>query len=87
MYRGCGDDFVVVGYGNIVDEANVDLNKQLHSCVQRCEERGVKLNVDKFKQRQEEVRFIRYVATSDGMSIDPTKVKAITDMPNPTDVP
>ena len=80
------DDFVVVGYGNTVDEANVDHDKRLHSFLQRCEERGVKLNVDKFKLRQEEVRFIGHVATSDGLSIDPTKVKAIVDMPNPTDV-
>ena len=80
------DDFVVVGYGNTIDEANVDHDKRLHSFLQRCEERGVKLNVDKFKLRQEEVRFIGHVATSDGLSIDPTKVKAIVDMPNPTDV-
>ena len=80
------DDFVVVGYGNTVDEANVDHDKRHHSCLQQCEERGVKLNVDKFKLRQEEVRFIGHVATSDGLSIDPTKVKAIVDMPNPTDV-
>ena len=81
------DDFVVVGYGNTVDEANVDHDKRLHSFLQRCEERGVKLNVDKFKLRQEEVRFIGHVATSDGLGIDPTKVKAIVDMPNTTDVP
>ena len=81
------DDFVVVGYGNTVDEANVDHDKRLHSFLQRCEERGVKLNVDKFKLRQEEVRFIGHVTTSDGLGIDPTKVKAIVDMPNPTDVP
>ena len=80
------DDFVVVGYGNTVDEANVNHDKRLHSFLQRCEERGVKLNVDKFKLRQEEVRFIGHVATSDGLSIDPTKVKDIVDMPNPTDV-
>ena len=81
------DDFVVVGCGNTVYEANVDHDKRLHSFLQRCEERGVKLNVDKFKLRQEEVWFIGHVATSDGPSIDPTKVKAIVDMPNPTDVP
>ena len=80
------DDFVV-WYGNMFDEANVDHDKRLHSFLQRCEERGVKLNVDKFKLRQEEVRFIGHVATSDGLNIDPTNVKAIVDMPNPTDVP
>ena len=46
------DDFAVVGYGNTVDEANVDHDKRLHSFMQRCEERGIKLNVDKFKLRQ-----------------------------------
>ena len=81
------DNFVVVGYGNTFDDANVDHDKRLHPFLQRCEERGVKLNVDKFKLRQEEVRFIGHVATSDGLSIDPTKVKAIVDMSNPTDVP
>ena len=57
------DDFVVVGYGNMVDEANVDHDKRLHSFLQRYEERGIKLNVDKFKLRQEpeEVRFIGHV--------------------------
>ena len=81
------DDFVIVGYGNTVDEANVDHDKRRHSFLQRCEERGVKLNVDKFKIRQEEVRFIGHVATSARLGIDPTKVKAIVDMPNTTDVP
>ena len=65
------DDFVV-WYGNMFDEANVDHDKRLHSFLQRCEERGVKLNVDKFKLRQDEVRFIGHVATSDGLNIDPT---------------
>ena len=81
------DDFVVVGYGNTVDEANDDHGKRLHSFLQRCEGRGVKLNLDKFKLRQEEVRFIGHMATSDGLGIDPTNVKAIVDMPNPTDAP
>ena len=63
----------VVGYGNTVDEANVDHDKRPHSFLQRCEDRGVKLNVDKLKVRQEEVRFIRHVATSDGLGIDPMR--------------
>ena len=32
------------------------------------------------------MRFIGHVATSDGLGIDPTKVKAIINMPDPTDV-
>ena len=35
------DDFVV-GYSNMVDEANANHDKRFHSFLQRCEERGVK---------------------------------------------
>ena len=53
--------------------------------LQLCLDRGLKLNIDKLKLRQMEVSFIGYVATSDGLRVDPAKVKAIRDMPAPTD--
>ena len=62
-------------------------NYSTHFCSDARSERGVKLNVEKFKLRQGEVRIIGHVATSDGLGIDPTMVKAIIDMPNLTDVP
>ena len=44
------------------------------------------LNAEKFKLRQPEVPFIDHVATAEGLSVDPNKVRAILEMPSPTDV-
>ena len=46
------DDFVVVGYGRTVEEANLDHDQRLRTFLERCRERGVKLNIDKFTLRQ-----------------------------------
>ena len=54
--------------------------------MQRCEEWNLKLNDAKLKLRQREVPFIGHVATADGLCVDPSKVKAIQDMPPPQDV-
>ena len=79
------DDFVVVGYGETQEQATRDHDKNLMVFLQLCLDRGLKLNIDKLKLRQTEVSFIGHVATSDGLRVDPAKVKAIRDMPAPTD--
>ena len=79
------DDFVVVGFGDTLEEATHDHDNNLTSFLERCEARGVKLNTDKLRLRQTEVSFIGHVATSTGLRVDPAKVKAILEMPDPTD--
>ena len=79
------DDFVVVGYGQTHEEATRDHDATLKTFLERCETRGLKLNIDKLKLRQTEVPFIGHVATGEGIRVDPAKVKAIRDMPAPTD--
>ena len=44
------------------------------------------LNADKLHLRQTSVPFIGHVATDEGLKPDQAKVKAIADMPAPTDV-
>ena len=80
------DDFVVVGFGDTPEIASRDHDKNLEQFLQRCAERGVKLNSDKVKLRSSEVPFIGHVATDQGLCVDPMKVQAITEMPPPTDV-
>ena len=80
------DDFVVVGFGNTVEEATKSHDQNLEMFLQRCADRGVRLNADKLKLRMREVPFIGHVATDQGLCVDPAKVRAITDMPRPTDV-
>ena len=79
------DDFVVVGFGHTHLEAVLDHDKNLMAFLQRCEAQGVVLNTDKFALRQKEVPFIGHIATDEGLRVDPAKVRAITEMPAPTD--
>ena len=79
------DDFIVIGSGDTTEEAIKDHDKVLMSFLDRCKERGVKINTEKLDLRQKEVPFIGHVATDKGLRVDPTKVRAITEMPAPTD--
>ena len=80
------DDFVVVGRGDTTQIAAKDHDKNLNALLQRCTERGLRLNPDKIKLGMQKVPFIGHVATDKGLCVDPHKVKAIVDMPAPTDV-
>ena len=80
------DDFVVVGRGDTGQIAAQDHDKNLNALLQRCIEQGLMLNPDKIKLRMQKVPFIGHVATDKGLCVDPHKVKAIADMPPPTDV-
>lgn len=44
------------------------------------------MNADKFKLRKQEVAYTGHLLTSEGLKVDPEKVRAITEMPPPTDV-
>ena len=46
----------------------------------------MKLNANKIELRISEVPIIDHVATADGLRVDPRKVRAINEMPRPTDV-
>ena len=55
----------------------------LSGFLQRCKEKGIKLNRDKLELRLSEVTFIGHRITQDGLQSDPEKVKAINEMPVP----
>ena len=80
------DDFLVVGCGGSEKEAILNHDNNLTTFLQRCTERGIRLNADKIKLRLSAVPFIGHIATDKGICADPTKVKAIVEMPPPTDV-
>ena len=79
------DDFIIVGCGTTTEEATADHHKVLEKFLKPCKERGVKLNTDKLNLRKTEVPFIGHVATNQGLGADPAKVRAIIEMPAPTD--
>ena len=73
------DDFLI--FGSDVREHDTNL----HAFLKRCEERNVVLNFDKLQLRRDNVPFIGYVATAEGLKAAPEKVNAILHMPQPTD--
>ena len=44
------------------------------------------LNADKVQLRKDRVLFIGHVVSENGLCVDPAKVKAIVNMPAPSDV-
>ena len=79
-------DFVVAGFGDTYEEAVRDHNKSLVAFLQRCVQRGVKLVVEKLQLCLEEVPLIGHYATNSGLKVHPDKVRAVLEMPRPTDV-
>ncbi|XP_053376863.1 uncharacterized protein K02A2.6-like [Mercenaria mercenaria] len=72
------DDIVVYG------KDHTEHNTNLHMFMQRCREMGIKLNPDKTEIGKSEIPFFGHLLTSKGLKMDPSKVKAIEQMPSPT---
>ena len=79
------DDFVVVGYGEMQEEAICNHDDNLMAFLELCKNRGLKMNTKKIRLRQKGVSFIAHIATDTGLQVNPAKVKAIVEMPAPTD--
>ena len=52
--------------------------------MQRCREKGIKLNKEKLKLRCKEVPFMGHVVSANGLKADPTKIQGIQEMPTPS---
>ena len=78
------DDFIIIGFGNTLADAQRSHSHNLLTFMKRCKERFV--NIEKMKLRVREVPFIGHIATDKGLCVDPRKVRAITEMPQMTDV-
>ena len=86
--NGCkaiADDILVFGCGATDDEAVRDHDKKLIALLQRCRDEGVKLNSGKLQLRLKQVAYMGHMLSADGLQPDPEKVKAIREMPTPTD--
>lgn len=70
------DDVVVAG-----DETTRD--ERLQKFPDTASKQGLKLNKEKCKTRQTHVPYVGHLLTSEGLKIDPQKVKAVQEMPAP----
>ena len=80
------DNLLVIGKGKMMEEATVDHDIKLRKLLQRCCDRGMRLNAGKLNLQQTSISFLGHMITSDGLLPDPEKVEAIKEMPCPTDV-
>ncbi|KAJ8375051.1 hypothetical protein SKAU_G00056310 [Synaphobranchus kaupii] len=81
-----GDDVLITGQGETQEAAERDHDEKLRQFLSRCRQKNIKLNAEKLKLRQKEAAYIGHRLTVDGLKIDPEKVHAIKQLPEPTDV-
>ena len=80
------DDILIYGEGTTEEEALQDHDRNLLQLMQRCKEKNIKLNKEKVKLRSKEVPFMGHVIISEGLKAEPEKIRAVQEMPTPTDV-
>ncbi|KAK7891393.1 hypothetical protein WMY93_023356 [Mugilogobius chulae] len=80
------DDVLITGQGESQESAVRDHDTKLRQFLERCKQKNIKLNPEKFKLRQSECTYIGHRLTANGLKVDPDKVRAIEQMPRPTDV-
>lgn len=77
----------MVGCGDTDTEALVNHDQKVIRLLERAKQVNLKLNKNKGKLRQAEVKFMGHVISKDGLKPDPEKVSAIKNMPKPTSKP
>ena len=79
------DDILIAGAGATEEEAMEDHNRNLRALLDRCRERGIKLNADKLKLNRQSIIFCGHELTRSGVRPDPRKIEAILNLPAPTE--
>ena len=80
------DDILISGEGETDEEATRDHDAKMHALMKRCREQNIKLNREKAKLHRKEVPFMGHLITRKGLKPDPEKLRAVSEMPTPTDV-
>ncbi|XP_030853177.1 uncharacterized protein K02A2.6-like [Strongylocentrotus purpuratus] len=79
------DDIILFGVGDNREQAEKDHDRKLEALLQRCRDKGIKLNQKKSVLKATSIPFLGHIVTDKGLKVDPEKVKAILEMPNPSD--
>ena len=80
---GIADDLVVYGLGETQEEAEMNHDKNLCALMERAKERQLKLNPDKIQFKLKRISFMGFKITEAGVQPEPSRVQAITEMPEP----
>ena len=88
MYQRFVDlDGVETDISDIIVHADTEIkhDNSLHAVLERCEKINLKLNKEKCVFKVKEVTYIAHKLTQEGIKPDDEKIRAISDMPAPTD--
>jgi hypothetical protein len=79
------DDILVFGTGSTDEVADKSHDERLKAVLEWCKQKGIKLNKEKTQFKQKKVSYMGHVIAKEGLSPDPNNIKAIIDMPRPSD--
>ena len=71
----------MLGCGETYEEATADHDSNLRNLLQRCRDKGVKINKERIQLKLTQVAYMGNILTAGGFQPDPSKVKAIEEMP------
>ena len=78
------DDVLVYGSGENLEDAEKDHDNTLRQLLERCREKNIKLNKNKFQHKVPSLKFMGNIVSKEGLRPDPEKTTSITNMPQPT---
>ena len=82
--RAIADDILIWGDGSTIKEATSKHDARLSALLERCQQKHMKLNVDKFQLRKTESSYMGVTLTDKGVKPDPRKQDSIQAMPAAT---
>ena len=80
------DDTIIYGPGENDAEADKSHDTAFRALIERCREKGLKLNPKKLNFKQTPVSYMGHIFSAQGLAADPEKVKAVSQMQCPTNV-
>ena len=82
--KAIADDILIWGDGDTTEEATPKHDKRLLALLERCQQKNIKLNMEKCQLRKTELSYMGVVLTANGVKPDPKKQDCIQSMPAPT---
>ncbi|KAK3713862.1 hypothetical protein QZH41_010915, partial [Actinostola sp. cb2023] len=79
------DDILLYGKGEHEKDAEKDHDDNLTKLLERCQEKGIRLNKGKAVLKVKQLDFMGHFVTAEGLKPDPNKVEAIVKLQTPTD--
>ena len=80
------DDTIIYGSGENDAEADKSHDTAFRALIERCREKGLKLNPKKLNFKQTSVSYMGHIFSAQGLAADLEKVKAVSQMQCPTDI-